>query len=167
MLNIKEIPEHEGYLADSDGNIYSSRGKKLKKLAPAQGKNGYQWVSVKRDMGRRYHNSLHRLTCMAFHGLPPGPFHTASHIDGNMHNNKASNLMWETQKDNLKRKIEHGTADSGYKNSRALIDKSTLKMIRELLASGEYTHKQIGERLGLSRAFISKINSGLRYKGLS
>jgi hypothetical protein len=46
-------------------------------------------------------HKIHRLVCEAFHG--PAPFDGAvvMHLDENAANNRASNLKWGTQKENL------------------------------------------------------------------
>jgi hypothetical protein len=42
-----------------------------------------------------------RLVCEAFHGAPPASGAVVMHLDENAANNRASNLAWGTQKENL------------------------------------------------------------------
>lgn len=49
--------------------------------------------------GRTY--KIHRLVCLAFHGFPPNGKPNCLHIDENPANNRASNLKWGSQKENL------------------------------------------------------------------
>jgi len=107
---------------------------------------------------------VHRLICIAYHGQPPYEAVTVSHLDGNWRNNKPENLAWESMGENHDRKKEHGTDDIGIKNSRASIDVDTLIKIRKLLKQSSLTHKEIGEKFGLDRVFITKIANGYRYK---
>lgn len=44
---------------------------------------------------------IHRLVCEAFHGPPPFPKAVVIHLDEDATNNRAENLKWGTQKENL------------------------------------------------------------------
>lgn len=44
---------------------------------------------------------VHRMVCMAFHGLPPQGKPVCIHLDEDAHNNCEDNLKWGTQKENL------------------------------------------------------------------
>jgi len=44
---------------------------------------------------------IHRLVCEAFHGEPPDTKAIVIHIDEDATNNRAENLKWGTQKENL------------------------------------------------------------------
>lgn len=170
--NLKPIPGFTGYFADKSGNIYSQwatrgiRKEGFRKLNPSKWPNGYKFVNLKIAPHTYYSTGVHRLVCLAFYGKPPKENYTASHLDGNRTNNNLDNLIWESLSDNHKRKIKHGTHDRGYNNSRAKINKEQLVEIRRLLEGGELTHEQIGERFGVNRVFITKINTGYRYKDL-
>lgn len=52
--------------------------------------------------GKTY--KVHRLVCEAFNGDPPSGMNVCLHIDENAANNRASNLKWGTQKENLNAK---------------------------------------------------------------
>lgn len=173
-MKFLEIPNYPGYFACEDGEIYSgqpigtqkgiqSKLRKLKKNIQTSGK--YYIVNIKRYDGKILSNRIHRLICSAFHGNPPSNNSTCSHLDGNWKNNVPTNLCWESYSENLNRKKDHGTDDTGINNSRSKIDLQTLKDIRKLLKQQKLTHKQIGEKFGLSRVFITKIANGHRYKG--
>lgn len=49
--------------------------------------------------GKTY--KVHQLICEAFHGPKPFPKAVVIHLDENAHNNRAINLKWGTQKENL------------------------------------------------------------------
>lgn len=173
-MDIRPIPEFEGYFAGEDGNIYSNRPRArevglqpVRKLNPGIQTSGkYYIVNIKKNEDDKYKSQrVHRLVCMAFHGVPIDHKATVSHINGNWRNNKPENLIWESMSDNHSRKKDHGTDDIGFKNSRASIDLKTLKEIRRLLELGTWTQKAIGDKFGLSRLFITKIANGHRYKG--
>lgn len=168
---IKPIQGFNGYFASADGDIYSSwslgkfpviTSKIQRKLSPGKYSNGYFFVNVRKSLGKRFSGSVHRLVCIAFHGIPKKN-ETASHLDGNLNNNKSKNLKWESLSENHKRKLLHGTDDRGCKNSRAKINEIKLMNIKVLLKKGEMTHKEIGKIYGVNRSLITKINCGQRY----
>lgn len=69
---------------------------------------GYERYTLSRSgMTRRF--SLHRLVCEAFHGPAPEGKPLACHWDGNPRNNRADNLYWGSQADNMQDKRRHGT----------------------------------------------------------
>ncbi len=171
-MEIRPIPGALGYYAGSDGNIYSDwvkNGKTrnselLHTLKPGIQTTGkYYFVNIKFG-NKRCTSRVHRLICIAFHGNPPTEKHTASHLDGNWRNNKPENLRWETMTENHRRKKDHNTDDVGYKNSRAKVNKEQLEEIRKYLAQG-LTHQSIADKFNVNRVFITKINTGYRYKG--
>lgn len=164
MVIFKQIPNSDFYFAGSDGIIYSKFKSKYKPLKPGiQSTGKYYSVSIIINNKRKTHR-VHRLVCSAFHGLPTCEKLTASHLNGNWKDNRPENLKWESYSDNLQRKKEHGTDDLGVKNSRAKITLEELKQIRILLSEHSLTHDKIGELFGVNRVFITKINTGQRYK---
>lgn len=171
MKNFKELKDFPYYFACDDGHIYSKRGRgmgkdsynnNLKKLMTGKGGSGYLQVCIKNKKGKRKNRMVHRLIASEFIGNIPNNM-TVSHLDGNKFNNKPENLTIESQKKNLRRKLKHGTHDIGTNNSRSLINEIELLQIKELLADGNFTHKEIGNMFGVSRVFITKINCGIRY----
>jgi hypothetical protein len=46
---------------------------------------------------------VHRLVCEAFHGPPPAADSQVDHVDGDSLNNRADNLEWVTQRENVTR----------------------------------------------------------------
>lgn len=174
-FEIKPIPGYPGYMAGSDGFIYSvwKTGKgpdKLfldepKKLSPGLDSNKkYLLVNVKDSNGYRGTKTVHYLVCITFHGPKPGTKYTVSHQNGNNKDNSPKNLKWETYRENHLKKKEHGTDDCGYRNSRSKITKQDLEKIRARLLAGE-THQSISEDFNVARGTISKISNGSRYKG--
>jgi hypothetical protein len=71
-------------------------------------------------------------------------------------------LTWETRKENIGRKIVHGTDDCGHKNSRALFDQGQVNKIRRLLSLG-ITAREIGRKFNCDERAIGKIKRGERY----
>jgi len=168
MIKIKEVPNYSGYYCDKNGNIYSfwtNRGITRtfpRTLKPINHKSGYLFINLKKKSGGYIRTGIHRIICMTFNGLP-NINDTASHINGIRNDNRSCNLLWESQKDNLHRKVEHGTSDIGFNNSRAKINESQYNEIIKLLKEKNLTHKKIGEMFNVNRVFITKINNKYRY----
>jgi len=169
---IKPIPGFEGYYCNKYGDVFTAwvTGKKpyintdkMKRKSVHVMRNGYTMCSLRIKNSTYYVTGVHRLVLLAFKGIPKEGY-TASHINGDRKDNRLENLKWESQNDNLKRKIQHGTHDRGSNNSRALLSRKQIEKIRLLLSEGKHTHDKIGKMFGVSRAFISKVKGGYRYK---
>lgn len=65
----------------------------------AKGSGGGRFIFRVRRHGKTY--KVARLVCEAFKGPPPFPRAVAMHADENSRNNRADNLEWGTQKQNL------------------------------------------------------------------
>ncbi len=64
------------------------------KIAQEMDRGGYfVWVEPKDGDGpvKAY---VHDLVCATFNGPPPSPDHVVKHLDGDITNNKATNLAW-------------------------------------------------------------------------
>lgn len=84
-------------------------GKCLKLLSDA---DGYFQVNLFRD-SLAHTRKVHRLVCLAFHGLPPTVVHEVAHADGSRTNNHADNLRWATEKENADDRELHGRTARG------------------------------------------------------
>jgi hypothetical protein len=110
MTDWRDIPGHPGYQASDDGRVRSvdrtvinalgvTRTLKSVVLKPARDRGGYSRVSL---------GLVHRLVCMAFHGLPADPKLHAAHLDGDNQNNRPANLYWATVAENNRDVVRHG-----------------------------------------------------------
>lgn len=61
--------------------------------------------------GKTY--KIARLVCEAFHGCAPAGRPVCMHLDENSANNRASNLAWGTQKENLNAPMHRAYIESG------------------------------------------------------
>lgn len=101
----KPIPGYERYEASSEGDIRRAAdmfgrpaGNVLK---PKVGKWGHEAVTIYGSSRQEpYSSSVHRLVCMAFHGLPPFHGAVACHNNGDASDNRPENLRWATAQDN-------------------------------------------------------------------
>jgi hypothetical protein len=121
QYKIKQIKNHEGYLVDTNGIIYSCwrrryvKGKtgthkvltkERKPLSPTIYSCGYMYVNLGTN---KKAFRLHRLIAQSFLENPENKNHVA-HIDGNRLNNRVENLRWSTAKENEADKKRHGRA---------------------------------------------------------
>lgn len=105
-MKLKPITGYSQYFATCDGEIYSyARSDTPRYLTPHKKKTSvgtYLNVFVTPDIGPRVQLGVHQLVCLAFKGPPPndGKKYEVNHIDGNKHNNAATNLEWTTRSEN-------------------------------------------------------------------
>ena len=105
----KDIPGYEGaYQVSNLGNVYSC--KRCRPMRPHDKGSGHLIVLLRKDNKPKTH-PVHRLVAAAFipnpHKLP-----VVHHKDDNPQNNRADNLEWCTQKENVHYTIaagKHGT----------------------------------------------------------
>ena len=98
METWKDIQGYEGHYQISDmGNVRSLKSNK--NLKPAIDKDGYLLVGLWKDNKKKTFK-VHRLVAQAF--IPnPGNKPTVDHINTIKNDNRASNLRWLTQKEQM------------------------------------------------------------------
>lgn len=112
--------EYDGYFVDSNGNVWSAsnwRGYGIRKLNPYPNSHGYLRVKIHFD-GRSKTAFVHKMVCIAFHGIKPTDHHEVRHLNGNPKDNNSNNLSWGTRSENAKDRVAHGT-DRGAENGRS------------------------------------------------
>lgn len=160
MVEKKPIPDWEDkYEAGSDGRIYSLRtGLPIFEEVNCR----HRRLQVKLWRKQKVTTvQAQRLICVAWHGPKPEG-KEVSHLNGNSLDNRPENLRWETKKENAARKIEHGLSDKGLANSRACVSKEDVLLIRQRIAL-QIPYAEIAKEFGISKATISRINTGQRY----
>jgi len=115
----RDIPIREGYMVNSLGEVWSkdrqiekSDGRGGRYVATLKGKKLRTWRAnayLYCGLGNGIKYGVHRLVCMAFHGMPENEDLEAAHLDGNAHNNTPENLAWATRSENEQMKKKHGT----------------------------------------------------------
>jgi hypothetical protein len=110
----RPIPGFPGYEASSEGVIRpakpryrNGRGSVLKPWTEERFGRLAHRVSLHIE-GVRTKQFVHRLVCLAWHGLPPEGDERIDccHIDHNSLNNVASNLKWDTHAKNIEANYE-------------------------------------------------------------
>lgn len=95
----KPIPGYTEYHASDLGRICDTEGR----ICPqSERRKGYLAVSVRGTTGRNKTVSVHRLVATAFCGLPPAQALQVNHLNGNKQDNRARNLQWVTQQENIR-----------------------------------------------------------------
>lgn len=109
---------------------------------------------------------VHKLVCMAFHGLPSNLKMEVNHIDGNHHNNRSNNLEWSTRRENYNHSIITGLKhDSGWENSRAKLTRLQALLACEL-RNKNCSLKEIAKLFNVHPATIGYIVRHKTYKNL-
>lgn len=101
---MKKIKNLSKYGICEDGRIWSYHlgGYMKQQVKYGRSKKGYYCVSVIFDDGSKKKKTTHSLVCEAYHGERPTGYE-CDHIDGDPHNNHASNLEWVTPEENIRR----------------------------------------------------------------
>lgn len=102
---VMKIPDCD-YWAGVDGNIYSMKQKKIRRLSPCNSGDGYLKVRLSITAGEKMHAEyVHRLVAKAW--LEDGGLDymgnkriEVNHLDGYKENNKLSNLEWCSKSEN-------------------------------------------------------------------
>ncbi len=152
--------EHEDELwADINGcdSQVSTFGRiKLKGKLTAPYDGVYLFVRIQRKL-----QYVHQLVLNAFVCPRPEGMY-ACHKDGDKHNNKLSNLRWDSRSANEQDKVRHGTSNRGERCGTAKITEDIVKQIRERVTKGE-SQTKLANEFGLGIAQISRIVSRKRW----
>lgn len=164
----RALARFPGYFAGKDGVIYSTHKSSrnpsgaMYPLNGGRNGSGYQHVALPNGKGYKV-QMVHVLVLEAWCGPRPSGM-VASHLDGDVDNNRPENLTWETHAKNLSRRHGHGTHDRGFNNSRASVSPDDVANIKRMRANG-HTHRSIADAHGVSRTTVSRVLSGRRFQG--
>lgn len=96
----KDIPNYPTYQASSLGNIRRILNGKLKDVKPFMNADGY--LQIKAEGGYRRYPYVARLVAEAFYGVHDDKMRV-DHLNNIHDDNRAENLEWVTQSENLRR----------------------------------------------------------------
>ena len=150
MEEWRPIEGFRGYEISSLGRI-----RRYRILTAHPDVDGYPRIQLQRDNGKHIRRPLHRLVLFAFAGPPP-PNCVASHLDGDRANARAENLVWETQRENIARKREHGTEQIGEKANNVKLTTEDVVEIRRRHEFGE-SKTALASAFSVTRANIRSI----------
>lgn len=140
-MKIKKIKNYEDYYVDTNGNVYSTKSGKLKKLKPwLDSKGRYLMVSLcNNNEIKKY--LVHRLVAQTFICNTDETKGTVDHIDNNPRNNKLENLRWLSQKENTKRGFETRTPVRNFKVCALIKDRVFVKYFRSVKEASRFANK--------------------------
>lgn len=143
----KDIPGYEGKYRVSDrGRVMRlNKTKPPRILSPSpRREGGYLSVSLCINNQKTTH-FVHRLVLGAFVGPCPDDLEVC-HADGDKHNNRLSNLRYDTRHENRRDRFDHGTLK---------LTEDDVKSIREV----DGTNAEVGDMFGVSGALVSLIRN--------
>lgn len=107
VKGLTPIPGYEGLYAISEsGDVWSNKSHKY--LKPGIDKDGYRMVTLYRDTKPK-RMRIHRLVLLTYKGEAPEGRPLGLHRDGDVTNNRVSNLRWGDNSENMRDRVTHGT----------------------------------------------------------
>lgn len=126
-MEIKKIPGYENYTINTNGEIFSSDGKKMKQMFRNKHR---KYLCVHLFNGEKYKTfSVHSLVLQSFIGPRPKNYDGA-HLDGNPQNNSLSNLSWVSKKENCNHRDIHNTTARGSNHGKSKITEEDVIWLR-------------------------------------
>lgn len=158
------IPGYENYLINDYGKIYSLRNNVF--FVGSKDKDGYRWVGLRSTIdGLRHNVRVHQAVLRTFGTNPPPEIidPTVEHINGNVEDNRISNLRWLSRSHN---------GCSSYRHNRRIGEATHRKVTNEQVvkiftlfkegASKEY----LMNRFNISRDIVDRITSGKSFRNV-
>ena len=151
---------------------YKHKGKTVRSLKKGKvlsntSKAEYQMVKICYSDGHKYIR-IHQLVANAFVEKAEGKNYV-NHIDANKHNNRADNLEWVTQKENIAHARKMGlcsdTIGVDHHNSKLTAD--DVRWIREndrTTNGGKMSRQEMANILGISNVAVTKIANRKTWK---
>lgn len=146
------IDDYEVFI---DGKVYSHNTKKF--LKPLIHSQGYHMVDL---AGKRY--LVHRLVAQKFLPLVEGKEYV-NHINGNKADNRAENLEWCTQKENIHH--SHTTGLAGKARNQPKLRKLPPEAVRDI-RTRRLSQRKFAELYQISKRTVATIQEGKTYKDL-
>jgi hypothetical protein len=150
---LKPHPKFPSYAADDQGNIYSLKFNKCRKLSLGSHSEGYLLFTV--SEGSKRHNAFaHRFVMECFVGFSDL---VVNHKDGDKKNNRLGNLEYVTHLENTQHAVRMGlmvTAGAKPGQNSALSDKQRLFI---QAAKGELSKSYLARKFGVGETTIKRV----------
>jgi len=169
----REVPDCPGYMAGSDGTIWScwTRGRWPKRtgdwqLAPRrrEKKAGAHFaVLLRTAAGFRVTEFVHRVILTTFVGPCPDGMISCHDPDHDPANNAVNNLRWATPTDNMEDCHRHGRRVCGSKSYNATITEADVEEMFNLRRSG-LTHAAIAAKFGVRQQTVTRVLTRQRWR---
>ena len=153
------------YKVSNNGDVYSFKNNRKRKLKPTKTGNGYLKVRLSID-GTVYNILIHRMVAETF---IPNPHNKpeVNHKDGNKKKNKVTNLEWATRKENADHAYKHNLFGIGEDFSASTISNADCIMICELLSNTTKSLSKIAKEVGCSKKIVGDILYGKTWTYIS
>lgn len=157
-IELRDVPGCPGYKVSSNGQVWSYRWNRWKRLKPSRThSNGYQVFKLAAGYGRRPPTRtfyLHRLMLEVFVGPCPDGLECC-HADDDPSNNDISNLRWDTHSSNLVDSYRngHNLPQPGSMNGNAKLHETDIPELRRLKGLG-YSYRRLAKMYGTSHVTI-------------
>lgn len=103
----------DGYVVFSDGSVWSNRRKVPRPLSPFKSKSGYLYV----DCGSKFRGAVHRIVAAKFCPNPEN-LPQVNHKNNDKTDNRAENLEWVSQHQNMRHCAKQGRVAGFYGKQR-------------------------------------------------
>jgi hypothetical protein len=120
--------------------------------------NGYKFVGLTNKNNKRRNHLLHRLVAAAFIGNPKR-LPIVLHRDDNPANNKAINLRWGTQQQNIDDMISKERHAFGSKIGNSVLSERQVRAIKLAMTKG-VTNRALAQKYNVHEMSISRIKRG-------
>jgi len=147
------------FIESPRGDHYRTLRTRILKPTPSA---DYLAVILCRPEGNRAIN-VHRLVARAFLPKPKKGCTHVRHRDDDGNNNKATNLKWGSQKQNMQDKVRHGRHLIGVDSPNAVMTEKQVRRIKLLYKQG-WKQKDLVEKFSASPGCISCIVRELTWK---
>ncbi|QDL90380.1 HNH endonuclease [Paroceanicella profunda] len=175
------IPDFAGYFVGPAGHVWSAHRKgrtpkdahspwldsaDWRPLHPWRDHEGYLHHTLVCSGGiERQRIALHILVATAFIGPRPEGL-VVAHLDGDKSNNRADNLAYVSQRENIEHKRMHGTMACGDRSHLSrMTDHQCLRML-DCLRVG-YSRREVAGAFGVSVAHVAALKTGRIRKHLT
>jgi hypothetical protein len=167
----RAIPGFPGYVVTRAGEVWGCRNSRAAltdrwaRLSPRPDRDGYLSVVLQRAGDRRTVKIAH-LVLEAFVGPRPAGAVSRHHPNPDPTDNRATNLLWGTQAENIADKVALGNVARGERHGMSKLTEGDVLEIRRLRLLGMKL-KQIGDRFGVSESHVSLICRGGNWTNVS
>lgn len=156
--DVVPIPDHPGYFATPNGNVYSNRRIYVHKLKEQTNPWGHRYVYVaSKDDIRSRRKILHRLIALTFIPNPDNkPF--INHINFDPSDNRITNLEWCTPRENANHSAKLGRLGKakGEAIANSKLNREKVATIREQYRLGE-SQVDLGKAFNVCQSTIGRI----------
>jgi len=151
-----------GYWVSDHGRVIAMMSKPGTVLKQQSDEDGYLRVQLYQEGGKPFHMAVHRMVALAFIGAP-SPGEAVAHNNGRRTDNRAPNLRWATQAENVSDKALHGTEQLGSKHGNSKADEAEIAEVKRLLRNGR-TIAEAAAETGVSFHIAADVSCGRTWR---